>query len=80
MKLFKITKIDDYGTDYWFQIFYSKNWALLQTSISWYEYPDWPLIQIKSGHGYIFSFLFSFYKFGLGIDLMSRTWCSFFDD
>jgi len=74
MKLFKLTKIEDYGTEFWIRILYSDKWAIFQSAVSWYDYPEWPFVQIKMGQGYTFSFLFFCYKFGLSVDLLSRTW------
>ena len=51
-----------------------KNWSLLQFSISWNDYPSWPYLQITFGSNGVFSILFWVYKFGLDVDILSRTW------
>lgn len=77
MKFFQVAKFThrkEYGHDWNLQFFFTDKWALLQTSVSWNDYPSWPYIQIKSGSGSTLSILFWAYKFGLDIDILSRTW------
>jgi len=74
MNLIKFSRRDDYGTDLYMQVCFTKHWALLQASISWCEYPGWPYIQIKSGSGSLLSILFWAYKFGFDIGILERTW------
>ena len=74
MKLFRYTHKYDFGHDWCFQVLNVKDWSLLQVSVSWNDYPGWPYIQIKSGTGSTFSLLFWAYKFGLDVDILSRTW------
>lgn len=74
MKLFKFKHREDFGHEWYVQILNTKNWSLLQVSVSWNDFPSWPYIQIKSGTGSTFSLLFCAYKFGLDIDILSRTW------
>ena len=74
MKLFRYTHKYDFGHDWSFQVLNLSDWSLLQVSIGWNDYPGWPYIQIKSGTGSTLSILFWVYKFGLDIDILSRTW------
>ena len=77
MKFFQVAKFshrEDYGHDYYAQFLTIKNWSLLQVSVSWNDHPGWPYIQVTSGQARVFSLLFWAYKFGLDIDILSRTW------
>ena len=74
MKLINLKHREDFGHDWYVQVLTIKNWSLLQVSVSWNDYPGWPYIQIKSGTGSTLSILFWAYKFGLDVDILSRTW------
>ena len=74
MKLINLKHREDFGHDWYVQVLTIKNWSLLQVSVSWNEWPSWPYIQIKSGTGSTLSILFWAYKFGLDVDILSRTW------
>jgi hypothetical protein len=74
MKLISFKKREDFGTEIYAQIFYTKRWALLQVSVSWNDFPGWPYLQIKSGTGSLLSILFWVYKFGFDVGLIERTW------
>ena len=74
MKLINLKHREDFGHDWYVQVLTIKNWSLLQVSVSWNEWPSWPYIQIKSGSGSTLSILFWAYKFGLDVDILSRTW------
>ena len=74
MKLINLKHREDFGHDWYVQVLTIKNWSLLQVSVSWNDYPGWPYIQIKSGSGSTLSILFWAYKFGLDVDILSRTW------
>jgi hypothetical protein len=74
MKLITFNRREDFGVDYYTQILNIKGWSLLQVSVSWNDYPGMPYLQITFGSNGFFSFLFWCYKFGLDIDLLSRTW------
>ena len=74
MKLFNFKHREDFGHDWYVQVLTIKNWSLLQVSVSWNDWPSWPYIQVKSGSGSTFSLLFWAYKFGLDVDVLSRTW------
>ena len=78
MKLFHFYKNEDFGTDYSFQFFTVKpktyQWSLLQVSISWNDHPGWPYLQIISGGNGLLSILFWAWRFGMDVDICSRTW------
>jgi hypothetical protein len=74
MKLINFKHREDFGHDWYVQVLTIKNWSVLQVSVGWNDYPLWPYIQIKSGSGSTFSLLFWAYKFGLDVDVLSRTW------
>jgi hypothetical protein len=74
MKLITFNHREDFGDDYYTQVLNIKGWSLLQVSVSWNDYPGMPYLQITFGSNGFFSFLFWCYKFGLDIDLLSRTW------
>jgi hypothetical protein len=74
MKLFNFKHTEDWGHDYYAQVLSVKGWSLLQVSVSWNDCSSWPFIQIKSGSGSTLSILFWVYKFGLDVDILSRTW------
>ena len=74
MKLFRYTHRYDFGHDWCFQVLNVRNWSLLQVSVGWNDIPTWPYVQIKSGYGSTLSTCFWVYKFGLDVDILSRTW------
>lgn len=74
MKLLNFKYREDFGHEWYVQILNINNWSLLQVSVSWNDYPSWPYIQIKSGSGSTLSLLFWAYKFGMDVDVLSRTW------
>lgn len=74
MKLISFKHREDYGHEWYVQIFHNKYWALLQASVSWNDYAAWPYIQIKSGNGSLLNFMFWAYRFGLDIGIIERTW------
>ena len=84
MNLFRIKHREDFGHEYYIQfVSFTLNhfpkplkgdWTLLQLSVSWNDYPSWPYLQITFGSNGILSILFWIYKFGLDIDILSRTW------
>ena len=82
MNLFNYKHREDFGHDWYVQLLntgkhvpkFMKNWSLLQASVSWNDYPGWPYLQITFGSNGLFSILFWAYKFGLDIDILSRTW------
>ena len=74
MKLINFKHREDFGHDYSAQVLTIKNWSLLQVSVSWNDCPGCPYLQITFGSNGFFSILFWAYKFGLDIDILSRTW------
>jgi len=74
MKLINLKHREDFGHDYNVQILNVKNWSLLQVSVSWNDYPSLPYLQVTSGSSGLLGVLFWAYKFGLDIDILSRTW------
>jgi len=74
MNILKFAHKEDFGHDYNVQILNVKNWSLFQVSVSWNDYPSWPYLQVTSGSNGLFGVLFWAYKFGLDIDILSRTW------
>jgi len=74
MKLINLKHREDFGHDYNVQILNVKNWSLLQVSVSWNDQPSLPYLQVTSGSNGLLGVLFWAYKFGLDIDILSRTW------
>jgi hypothetical protein len=74
MQLIRLNYRQDFGHDWYIQIFNVKNYSVLQISLSWNDSSGWPYLQISSGANGLLSILFWIYKFGLDIDLFSRTW------
>ena len=74
MKLIKFHKDQDWGQDYYFQVLFTKRWALFQGCISWCEYPGWPFLQVKFGMGSLISILFQAHKLGITVGFFERTW------
>jgi len=74
MKLINLKHREDFGHDYNVQILNIKNWSLLQVSVSWNDQPSLPYLQVTSGSNGLLGVLFWAYKFGLDIDILSRTW------
>lgn len=74
MKLIKLSRQNDWGPDWYFQLLFTKQWAFFQGCASWCEYAGWPYLEIKFGMGSLISIRFDVYKFGLCIALFERTW------
>ena len=74
MKLITLKHRYDYGHDWYVQILHTRNWALLQASVSWNDYASWPYLQIKSGTGSVFNLIFWVYKFGIDFGFIEHTW------
>jgi hypothetical protein len=74
MNLIKFKHRYDFGHEYYVQVVNIKRWSLLQVSVSWNDYPSSPYLQITSGGNGLLSILFWAYKFGVDIDVLSRTW------
>lgn len=82
MRLTNLEHRYDFGADWYVQILNTgrhfprpfKNISLLQISISWNDFPSWPYLQIKSDTDDVLDVLFLFYKFGLNVTILGRTW------
>ena len=74
MNLIKFKHREDFGHEWYVQIFNIKRWSLLQASVSWNDFPSSPYLQITMGSNGLLGILFWAYKFGFDIDLLSRTW------
>jgi hypothetical protein len=73
-KLIRFNYRYDFGHDWYVQVLNLRNWSLLQFSVSWNDYPGFPYLHITMGSNGFFGLLFWAYKFGLDIDILSRTW------
>ena len=80
MKLLDCKYIQDFGHEYYFSILKGKNRSFIQFSVSWNDYAGWPYIQVSSGTGRLFSFLFWTYRLGIDIDIIGYNWPSKYDD
>ncbi len=74
MKLINFSYRYDFGHDWYAQILNIRGWSLLQFSVSWNDYPGMPYLQLTMGSNGFFGLLLWAYKFGLDIDIMTRTW------
>ena len=74
MNLINLKYREDFGHEWYVQILNVKGWSLLQGSVSCNDFPAMPYLQITFGSNGFFSFLFWIYKFGIDIDIFSRTW------
>ena len=77
MKLFNYGVRNDYGTEVYLTLLTTKRYSLLQVSFDVGEYSKWtepPYVQISSGYGKLFSFLFTISKFGFCFDIAGRNW------
>ena len=82
MTLIKFNHRRDFGHDWYVQILntgrhfpkFIKNYSLIQVSVSWNDTSGWPYFQITSGANGLFGFMFWVYKFGIDIDILTRTW------
>lgn len=77
MKIFQCGVRNDFGTEWYFTLFTTRRYSFLQFAIDVGELSKWnepPYIQISSGYGKLFSFLFTISKFGICVDLCGRNW------
>lgn len=74
MKLLQLKHRNDFGHDYYAQFITGKRWTLIQTSVSWNDFPSWPYIQITLGSSGLIGIMFWVYKIGFDFDFLSRTW------
>jgi hypothetical protein len=74
MKLFKIHKSQEYGTEYNVCILRGKYRTFLQMSIGWDECAYGPYFQMSIGNNSILDILFYAHKFSFNIAIFSYTW------
>jgi hypothetical protein len=77
MKLLNFGIRRDYGKEWYMTLCTGRHYSLLQLSFDIGELSKWnepPYIQISSGYGKLFSFLFTISKFGFCFDLCGRNW------
>ena len=74
MSIIKFKHREDFGHDYYVQVLNIRKWSLLQVSVSWNDYASFPYLQITFGSNGFFSILSWVGKFGLDVDILSRTW------
>ncbi len=73
--LFRLCKKGDYGKDYHFNLLEVGNWCLIQSCFTIGMYGrSWPYLNITLGSGRLFSVSFQFWRFGVIIELISRSW------
>lgn len=51
-----------------------KGWSLLQFSLGWSKYADWPYLQITMGNNMLFGVFGYIYKFSFSFDFLAKTW------
>ena len=82
MNLINFNHREDYGHEWCVQILNTgkhlpklfKNLSLIQASVSWNDYPDWPAMHIRLGSGGGISVYCWAYKFGFDIAIIDHTW------
>jgi hypothetical protein len=74
MKLISFKHREDYGHEWYVQVFHNKRWTLFQASVSWNDYPSWPFFQVRMGMGSLLSLMVCVYKLGFDVDVFSNTW------
>jgi hypothetical protein len=74
MKLIKFAKREDFGTDWYVQVLFTKSWAFFQGNIGWNNFASWPYINLKSGTGSLLSFIFWIYKLNIELGFIERAW------
>jgi hypothetical protein len=80
MKLFKFEHREDFGHEWYFKFLFTKNWALLQMSFDWCEFPGFPYVQATTGMGKLFGILLSVWRFGFCAEVLARTWRMCYDE
>lgn len=80
MKVFDFSVNYDFGTELNLAFLKTKTWAFFQISLCYFEYKEWPYLQMNFGMGRLFGFMFSCYKFGLSFDLFGHIWHHFNDN
>jgi hypothetical protein len=77
MRLINFGIREDYGKEFYFTLLSTKHYSLFQIEFDICEYSSWtdlPYLQISSGYGKLFSFLFSIGKLGISFDILGRNW------
>ena len=74
MRILRIYSREDYGRDYYIQLFYTERRCLAQVCLSLSFIPGWPYLQMAMGCGKIFGLLFWAGHLGLDIEIFARTW------
>ena len=74
MKFFEYFYKSDWGKDYNFIFFKTEQYSLIQLSVFWGDFVQWPYIQVTSGSGKLLGVLFWVHKFSFDIDILGRTW------
>lgn len=74
MSIIKFRHRYDFGHDWYVQVLNIRKWSLLQVSVSWNDYASTPYLQMTFGSNGFFTILSWVGKFGLDIDILSRTW------
>lgn len=75
MELISFKKQEDYGRDFYLTLLKIKNWCMIQVCLSTMVYGrSWPYLSIILGSGRLLGFNFQIWKFGICIELISRSW------
>jgi len=76
MKLFDYETYEDYGKEWFLQILRFKNFALLDLSFQWDEYPAteiFPMLIMSIGPRHLFGFTFRWRAFEVNCDMIDTT-------
>ena len=73
MKLINFKHREDFGHEWYVQVFNVKGWSLLQASVSWNDF-GMLYLQITMGSNGLFGFMLCLGKFGIDFDILSRTY------
>ncbi len=75
MKLFKFKCVEDYGKEFYLDIFRINNWCLIQSCFLIGHYGRWfPYLNITLGSGRLLGINFQIWRFGATMEFVSRTW------
>lgn len=77
MKLAQYYKKEDFGTEHVFVLLKGKNRSLVQLGLSFDDYASFPYLQISFGRYYLIDILFSCWRFGLALEILSSNWDQF---
>ena len=73
MKLFDYETYEDYGKEWFFQVLRFKNFALLDLTFQWDEFPAthfFPFIIVSIGPRHLFGFTFRWRAFEMSCDII----------